>query len=219
MDTCLQSPGTVTGEMFNDATWGKLYPLLLALVKRWVYTSNVFSWVGQECDIAWDIVLTSIRRTYEYVLKAQGEGMVITSLERLSIVVAKNCFYDYRRKDYRLIHFDHDGSSRWEQPGGHDEVDLSEAVLEKVYEEWLFSELAREIARYPQKMRTAMLIDLAARMDFDANQPTPLQQAFLEAGIRLQEYQHLLPDDPIARARHASLASLGYKRIARLVCA
>jgi hypothetical protein len=218
MDTCLQCPTSVTSELSYDSLWFTLYSLLLPLVKRWVYASNVSSWNGQETDIAWDIVLTAIKRTFEYVLKAQREGTNIASLERLSLVIAKNYYQDLRRKDYRLLHFDRDGYLQESRSVIHHETDFSEAVLDKVYEEWLFNELAKEIAKFPRKMRTALLIDLARRMEFDEvnSNPTPLQQAFLEVGIRLQEYQFLLPIDPIGRARHSSLVSLGYKRIATL---
>ena len=60
-------------------------------------------------------------------------------------------------------------------------------------------------------MRTALLIDLANRMAFDA-QPTALQKAFLEVGIRLQDYQQPPPKDTVGRSRHASNVSLAYKR-------
>lgn len=216
MDTCLQPSASVLSAPSSDSLWITLYPLLLPLVKRWVYNSHVFSWIGQENDIVWDIVLTAIKRTFEYTLNAQREGITIGSLERLSIVIAKNYYQDLRRKDCRLLRLDRDSYSQERSMTIRDEADLSEAVLDKVYEEWLFHELAKEIAKFPRKMRTALLIDLARRMEFDEvnSNPTPLQQAFLEVGIRLQEYQHLLPIDPIGRARHSSLVSLGYKRIA-----
>ncbi len=218
MDTCLQPSASVLSEPSSDSLWITLYPLLLPLVKRWVYNSHVFSWIGQENDIVWDIVLTTIKRTFEYTLNAQHEGITIGSLERLSIIIARNYYYDLRRKDYRLLHFDRDDNLQESRSAIHRETDFSEAVLDKVYEEWLFNELAKEIAKFPRKMRTALLIDLARRMEFDEvnSNPTPLQQAFLEVGIRLQEYQFLLPIDVIGRARHSSLVSLGYKRIATL---
>lgn len=216
MDTCFQPSASVLSEPSSDSLWITLYPLLLPLVKRWVYNSHVFSWIGQENDIVWDIVLTTIKRTFEYTLNAQHEGITIGSLERLSIIIARNYYYDLRRKDYRLLHFDRDDYLQESRSAIHHETDFSEAVLDKVYEEWLFNELAKEIAKFPRKMRTALLIDLARRMEFDEvnSNPTPLQQAFLEVGIRLQEYQFLLPIDAIGRARHSSLVSLGYKRIA-----
>ncbi len=216
MDTCIQLPKPGTGEPNSDAMWVTLYPLLLSLVKRWVYASNVIAWVGQENDIAWDIVLTSIKRTFEYISKAQREGIIIASIERLSIVIAKNYYRDLRRKDSRLLHFGQDDYSQGKWSLVRSEVDLSGAVLEKVHEEWLFNELAKVIARFPRKMRTALLIDIAGRMAFNEGNtsPTPLQRAFLEAGIQLQDYQHLLPTDPVAKSRHSSLVSLGYKKVA-----
>ena len=219
MDTCLQTSAALRFELCSDYLWASLYPMLLSLVKRWVYASKVFSWIGQESDVAWDIVLTSIRRTFEYALKAQSEGTTISSLERLSIVIAKNCFLDFRRKDLRLLRFDYDGHSPGELPVTHNEANFSDAVLDKVHEEWLFSEIAKVVAGFSEKLRMALLIDIARHMDFDEanSDPTPLQQAFLEVGIRLQEYQLLLPTDPAARARHSSLVSLGYKRLASLI--
>jgi hypothetical protein len=219
MDTCLQTPTALTFDLCSDSSWASLYPRLLTLVKRWVYASNVLSWTGQESDVAWDIALTSIKRTFEYVLQARSEGTNIASLERLSIVIAKNCFLDLRRKDLRLLHLDHDEHLQEGWPMTHNEANLAEAVLDKLHEEWLFREVAKVVVDFPQKMRTALLIDLARRMDFNEadSDPTPLQQAFLEVGIQLQEYQRLLPKEPAARARHFSLVSLGYKRIARLI--
>jgi len=217
MDTCLHLPTSVADELNGDSIWDSLYPLLLPLVKRWVYASNIVSWIGQETDIAWDIVLTTIKRTYEYALNARRAGIAIASLERLSIVIAKNCFLDLRRKDARLLHFQRDGYSRGSWSSTHDGVDLSEVVLDKIHQDQLSHELAKEIAGYPPKMRKAILIDIAMRMEFDS-QPTTLQRAFLEVGIQLQDYQYLLPTDPAAKARHASLVSLGYKRIRMSTC-
>lgn len=214
METCLRPSTPAAGELNSDAIWVTLYPVLLPLAKRWVYASNTFSWIGQEPDVAWDIVLVTIQRTYEYTLKAQRENIPIASLQRLSITIAKNYFQDLRRKDYRLQPLDRDGYSQVER-SIHDETNTAEAVLDKIHNEWLFHELAKEIAAYPPKMRRAMLIDIALRMEFDS-QPTPLQAAFLEAGIQLRDFKDLLPEDPIARSRHSSLVSLGYKKLALL---
>jgi DNA-directed RNA polymerase specialized sigma24 family protein len=214
MNTCFQTSSTLTFELSSETPWASLYPILLSRAKRWVYNSNVFSWIGQESDIAWDIVLTAMRRTFEYVLKAQNEGIEISSLERLSVVIAKNCFQDLRRKDSRLQPLNRDGCSQIENTI-HDDLNISEVILDKVYEEWLFREIAKKVAKFPPKLRTAMLIDIARRMEFDL-QPTPLQVAFLEVGIQLREYENLLPQEPILRSRHASLVSLGYKQLKML---
>jgi DNA-directed RNA polymerase specialized sigma24 family protein len=212
MKTLIQVPEVVTGEQSYDTLWIPLYLLLLPLAKRWVYASNTFSWIGQENDIAWDIVLVTIQRTYEYMLKAQGENIPIGSFQRLSIRIAKNYFQDLRRKDSRLQPFNREGCSQIENTI-HDELNIAEVILDKVYEEWLFEEIAKEIASYPTKLRTAMFIDIARRMEFDV-QPTPLQAAFLAVGIELRDYENLLPKDPIMRSRHASLVSLGYRKLA-----
>ena len=52
-------------------------------------------------------------------------------------------------------------------------------------------------------------------MHFDEH-PTPLQATFLAAGIDLRDYQQSLSDNPEERARHASLLSYAYKRLAHL---
>ena len=211
MNTAIQTPDAVTIEL-SDTLWVALYLLLLPLAKRWVYAANIYSWNGQENDIAWDIVLVTIQRTYEYNLKAQGENIHIGSFQRLSIRIAKNYFQDLRRKDSRLLPLNRDGCSQVENTI-HAELDIAEVILDKVYEEWLFEEIAKEIANFPPKLRTAMLIDIARRMEFDVK-PTPLQAAFLKVGIQLQDYEKLLPQDPIFRSRHSALVSLGYRKLA-----
>ena len=92
-----------------------------------------------------------------------------------------------------------------------------EAVDENVYQELLFQLVAHEIARFPDKQRKALLIDLANRMCFDTP-PTSLQKAFLEEGIQLQQYQQPLPADPQERGRHVSILSYAYRRVAHLSC-
>jgi DNA-directed RNA polymerase specialized sigma24 family protein len=212
MNTLIQVPEVVTDEQTHETLWIPLYLLLFPLVKRWVYAAQIYSWIGQENDVAWDIVLVTILRTYEYKLKAHDENIPIGSFQRLSIRIARNYFQDLRRKDSRLQPFNRDGCSQVEYTI-HDEIDIAEVILDKLYEEWLFEEIAKEIASYPIKLRTAMLIDIARRMDFDI-QPTPLQAAFLDVGIQLQDYAELLPQDQIMRSRHASLVSLGYRKLA-----
>src|SRR5690348_17154264 len=99
MNTFIQVPEVVTVEQSSDALWAALYVLLYPLAKRWVYAAHIYSWYGQENDIAWDIVLVTIQRTYEYNLKAQSENTPVGSFQRLSIRIARNYFQDLRRKD------------------------------------------------------------------------------------------------------------------------
>jgi DNA-directed RNA polymerase specialized sigma24 family protein len=212
MATSILATDTTLDDRNPEKGWNTLYSLLFPLAKSWVYTAHIYSWYGQENDIAWDIVLVTIQRTYEYNLKAQDENIPISSFQRLSIRIAKNYFQDLRRKDSRLMPLNRDDYSQVEYTI-HDEVNVSEVILERVYEEWLFEEIAIEIASYPTKLRIAMLIDIARRMQFCV-QPTPLQAAFLKEGIQLRDYENQLPQDPTMRSRHASLVSLGYKKLA-----
>jgi DNA-directed RNA polymerase specialized sigma24 family protein len=214
MTTSTLATDTVLENRNFEKGWITLYPLLLPLAKRWVYAAHIYSWAGQENDIAWDIVLVTIQRTYEYNLKAQDGNIPIASFQRLSIRIAKNYFQDLRRKDSRIQPFNRDGCSQIENTI-HDETNIAEVILDKVYEEWLFEEIAKKVAKFPPKLRTAMLIDIARHMDFDT-QPTALQAAFLKVGIQLREYENLLPQEPILRSRHASLVSLGYKQLKML---
>ncbi len=90
-------------------------------------------------------------------------------------------------------------------------------IIAQNYQEQLLTQVAREIANFPKKQRKALLIDLANRMYFD-KQPTPLQKAFLEAGIQLEQYRQPLPKDIQERNQHASLLNHANKRIAQLPC-
>ena len=212
MNTSNLAKDAVLDDRSVEKRWIALYLLLLPLTTRWVYAAHIYSWSGQENDIAWDIVLVTIQRTYEYQLKAESENSCIESFQRFCIRTARNYFHDLIRKDSRILPLNREGCSQIEFTI-YDERDIAEAILDKVYEEWLFEEIAQEIASYPPKMREAMLIDIARRMDFDI-QPSPLQAAFLEVGIQLRDYENLLPKDPTMRSRHASLVSLGYRKLA-----
>lgn len=205
----------------NDTTWNDLYSLLTPLVRAWVYRADVPSWKGQEEDVAWDIVQAAMRKTYEYAVNARWRGIAIASLERLSIVIAKNQMLDQRRKDIRLLHIERDADAPEAEAAVFcQEDDTAEAIVEEQYEVWLFCQIAKEVMLFPTKMREAILVDLARRLQVRgelSGDPTPLRQAFLDQGIHLEIFILLLPTDPVAKTRHASLASLGYKRIAKLV--
>jgi hypothetical protein len=211
MATSILTTDTTLDNANLEKGWNTLYSLLLPLAKRWVYEAHIYAWAGQENDIAWDIVLVTIQRTYEYNLKAQDENIPIGSFQRLSIRIAKNYFQDLRRKDSRILPLNREGCSQVEYEI-HDEINVSEIILDRVFEEWLFQEIAKKVASFSTKLRKAMLIEISRHMDFNA-QTTPLQAAFLKVGIKLQEYAGLMPQEPNLRSRHASLVSLGYRRL------
>jgi DNA-directed RNA polymerase specialized sigma24 family protein len=212
MDTYLQLPGSTTDDLSSDALWINLYTFLRLYVRRLVYTSGIATWRGQEDDIVDDIVQEAIVRVLKCIRRAEsGEGIPVASPEGLSIVIARNYYEDLRRRDRRLVRIANDDDS----PGVHvvlqSHLDPSEMALNNMFLEWLYIKFSLAAVKFSHKQRTALLIDLANRMDFEV-QPTPLQKAFLEAGIRLQDYQQPLPKDAVERSRHASNVSLAFAR-------
>ena len=201
-------------ELSSDLKWSKLYSFLSPRVRQWVHFSGISSWLGQEDDVVDDIVQEAIIRTAIYVHRAEcSEAVAVASLERFGLVIARNYFQDLRRRDWRLIHTDDRSSGIPVFLSSRS--DLSESVPVHIFLESILVMLPAEIIKFPDKQRRALLIDLANRMHFDRH-PTRLQQAFLNVGIQLQDYQQPLPDDPVERSRHASLLSIAYKRVANL---
>lgn len=218
MVTNLPASNTDSIDLSNDITWRKLYPVLESLAKYFVYSQRVPSWQGQENDIVADIVQETWRRIIERSRKAErGEAPPIYSLKSMMTVIAHNYCKDLRRHDRRLLRIQPQDASLQTLLPVRDQPCLLESGTENVYQESLFKLVAREIAKFPDKQRNAILIDLTNRMQFET-QPTPLQAAFLEVGIDLRQYQGPLPTDPQERSRHVSLVTHAYKRVAGLAC-
>lgn len=205
-----------TFDLNNDSTWKKLYPVLESLARYFVYSSHTPSWKGQEDDVIKDIVQETGRRIIERSQKAErGEALPIQSLKSMLYAVAHNYCEDLRRRDRRLVRMQPHDDSFQMYLDQRNQVNLVESSIENAYEETLFKLVAREVAAFPDKQRLAILIDLANRMHFDT-QPTPLQKAFLEAGIDLRQFEQPLPSNPQERSRHVSLVNWSYKRVACL---
>ena len=206
---CHRAPSDASDE-FN---WVELYPRLQALARKLVYKYRIPYWRGQEKDVAEDVTQETARRLVERSQKAaRGEATPIDAPEQLMVTIARNYVIDLVRREQRLIHVPADELTPALKHGSSDYVQMDEQATENIYDEWLFLQLAYEIAHFPARQRQAILIDLANRSYFD-EQPTPLQRAFLAVGIDLQAYRLLLPDDSVERARYHSLLSLAYKRI------
>jgi hypothetical protein len=204
-------------DLYDEIRWTSLYYLLLSLVNRWVYSANISIWPGQERDVIWDIVLVAIQRTFEYAAKVQKKGKAVTSLESLAVTIARNYYRDLLRKERRVVRFDQEPVSPGNEMNLYNLVDPSELAFDTMYSSWLFTKIAYAVAGFPQGARNALLIDLASRMSFEDGEPTALQLAFLNVGIRLQDYQDLLPVNPIAKSRYASQLSIAYKRLAKVL--
>ncbi len=202
----------------NASKWSKLYSFLRPRVERWVYSSHISSWRGQEEDLVDDIVQEAVIRTLKYARRAeQGEVSMIASFEGFSLKIAHNYLQDLRRRDWRLSHFITDDRSSRLPVIMSSRFDVLEDITDYQFLESIIVMLPAEIVKLPTKQRRALLIDLANRMHFGVY-PTPLQRAFLEVGIQLQDYQQALPEDPVELSRHRSLVSIAYKRIANLAC-
>ena len=203
-------------DLRSDTTWQKLSLLLRPLIKHWVYCSHVSSWKGQELDIVEDILQESLFRIFKYAKKAEcGEVPPIEMLEHISIVIAHNCCKDMRRKDQRLTRLSPNEQMFGRQVVMSSSAEASEIALDNLFQEWLYIKLSQDIVKFPEKQRRALLIDIANLMHFD-KEATPLQQAFLNQKIRLQDYQQPLPINSVERTRHASLLSVALKRVGKL---
>src|SRR5947209_114922 len=82
----------------------ELYPFLLSLVRRWVYSYTVPSWREQEEDVVKDIAQEAVIRTLKYIRKAQDRKTMIKPLAQVSTTFARNYYLDWRRRDSQLVH-------------------------------------------------------------------------------------------------------------------
>ncbi len=216
MNTSISLYNIVTCAVSDGINWPELYPRLHAVARNLVYRHRIPCWYGQEEDVAEDVVQETVRRLIERIQKAaRGEAAPIDAPEQMMVTIAYNYVIDLTRRERRLIHLPAEELTSASRHGGNDCMRLEEVATEQIYDEWLFLQLAHEIAHFPDKQRRAILIDLANRTCFD-ERPTPLQRAFLAVGIDLQVYQQSLPDDPAERAQHASSLYWAYKRLTQL---
>ncbi len=213
--TCISDNAT-TEEL--ERLWRNFLPRLQTLCRRFVRSLHVPVWNGQEEDIVQDILLETARRIVERTRKVtRGELPPSYSFEHMVTTIAHNYCRDMRRHDQRLYHLYNRETASNLLTSFHntDDSDYADIATELVFREMLFAQLACDIAAFPGKQRQALLTDLANRMSF-GNEPTALQRAFLNTGIRLQDYQRPLPADVQERRRYAALLHCAYQRIARV---
>ncbi|MBA2287907.1 MAG: sigma-70 family RNA polymerase sigma factor [Ktedonobacteraceae bacterium] len=209
---------TACSDPINDAAWQDLHIKLRAFALRQVYAYALPSWRGQEEDIAADIVQETTRRVVERMRKAErGEAAPVQAPTHMMFVIAANYCHDLWRRERRIVRLSTCNCASGEEVIQDDRLNFSEEATENAYREELFSRLAHEIARFPKKQRQALLVDLANRMHF-GSRPTPLQDAFLHAGIQLQEYQLPPSANATERGKLISLQNHAYRRIAKLPC-
>jgi len=213
MPTYTNVPST-SSAISDDKRWTELYHRLRPLAKAWAFRAGVATWKGEENDIAEDIVQAALLKIFQYIRNCRENGTAIDSLEHLSLVIAKHCFLDMRRRELRFQRLSTSTDTSYTQLSLERLSDPSQEAEEKIYEEWLLATSAKTITAFSTKLRAAILADLANNSCFDT-EPSALQQAFLAAGIRLQDYQRAPSQDPAERSRQSALRSLAYKRIAQ----
>jgi|SRR6266487_1672976 len=201
-------------DTYSEAIWKRLYHQLRPFITKFVYGHRFSLSKGQENDIVEDLLQEAVIHIFKY-MKRVAEGLVapIDSLERFGYTTALNVCRDWWRKErHGLLCLSLDDGVPEDVLNRAWTLNPEEVALNLVYQEWIFMKAARDIARFPRKTRQALLIELAERTFFD-DEPTPLQKAFLQLGIRLADYQKLKPTDPKLRRRHNSLANHAFNRL------
>ncbi|WP_052890797.1 RNA polymerase sigma factor [Thermogemmatispora carboxidivorans] len=192
--------------------WEEIYVRLRRLVRRLIAHYSVAAWRGQEEDLAEDIVQESIRRFIERQPRVErGEIEPARSPEHMLFTIAYNCCLDLYRRERRLIHT---GGEYLPVLKETEEREPADQALEGIYQQELFTIVAREVEHFPQGQRRALLIDLAELMSFD-EEPTTLQHAFLKQGIDLSRYRDW-PEDRRQHEQRVALRNHAYRRLARL---
>ena len=197
----------------REILWADLYLLLRPLVKHWVFTAHIPSWLGQQEDIVEDIVQEAIFKLLNYARRAEkGEVAPVKDIERLAITIARNYFRDLKRKDRRLDRYEMYDRTSLEHVVKSASVDPSEIALEHVYQAWLFFKLADFVVTIAPKQQTALLRDLAQRMYF-LQELTLLQKAFTDKGMDLKRYQNWKGANKRECSQHSASLSISYKKI------
>lgn len=218
MTTMSQHPSfRETANLRNALDWEELYRILPPYVLSCIRCAGIPVWYRQEYDLVEEIVQETVVRIFTYTQKVErGKALPIHSLQHFSRMVAHNHCEDLRRKGCRFTATSYDEALADPDERSGNWVDPIEQVLEDMMLAHLFPEVARRIADFPRKQRTALLIDLANLSDFDESVDTtftPLEQAFLAVGIHLVDYRGPLSDDVAARSRHSASLSYAYRRL------
>jgi len=200
-------------DISNEDIWKDLYHKLRYPIRKFVHSHKFSLRKDQENDIVEDLLQEAVIHVFKYAKRAaEGHVAPIDSIERFGYTSALNACRDWWRKERHMLCQSLDDGVPEEMLSRTWVLNPEEVALNLVYQEWIFTKVARGIAQFPQKTRRALLIELAERTFFD-NEPTPLQKAFLQQGIRLADYQALKPTDPKLRNRHNSLVNHGFNRV------
>ena len=205
--TCSRMPS-------NDQEWHILDKILLTYIKNCLYTYHIIHWLGAEPELADDVLQETYLRVLRFARTADNaHAIAINNFEAFCKTTAIRYILDMYRKDKRLVgSLDDDHFS-----ASHATISISEDPAELVLADMsLYSSMltfSQIVKRFPEKQRTAILIDLARNTDFDEDNPRPLVRAMRTIGIQLHHYRLALPRDPVLRSRHNALVCLAYQRL------
>jgi len=220
MAMSLDSSESARCSLKSTTAWNTLYRFLGIRVSYWVRSSHVSLWCGQEEDIVADIVQEAIMSTFIYTstyfseLK-EGEAAPSDSLKHLGVAIAYKQYQALKRQDSRFVCTRPRRCSSQGYVVIYEWIGPLERTIDSTAQEWRCNRLAGKIAKISSRPRRALLIDLANRVHFDTPRAMPLQRAFLKEGIRLQDYQQPLPNQPLERSRHQVLLRCAYEQIMR----
>ncbi len=200
-------------QLSDGQSWYDLYNWLLPLVEMWVRDSGVTSWYGQHREIAEDIAHEAVMRTFRYNQRAdRGEMPAVGSLKALCRVIALNYFRDWRKKDRCLVRPTLSSSAYDLSLIVREAVDAAQVALDHLIMDSIIVTVAQVVATFPRGQRIALLTDLANMSELDG-EPSQLEQALSNVGLRLSDYKRPRSDDPTERGRYAALRSIAYKRL------
>ncbi len=213
MSQCIHSAASNTQKTMPETLdqWYLLSNKLYAYIKNCLYSHYTFQWAGGEAELAEDVLQETYLRALTF---AENENTTsIENFEAFCKTTAKHYVLDLQRKNQRFSgSLDTEAFSNWTNDtlACSDPADFVLEDLSLYYDMLMISEIVNSL---PGKTRVALLIDLANMMDFDEEQPTPLDRAMQEIGIEVHKYAHELSTDKTLRNRHASLLSQAYKRL------
>ncbi len=197
----------------NDQEWCMLNKTLLVYIKNCLYTYHVIHWLGAEPEIASDVLQETYLRVLRFTRSNEERGSSIDNFEAFCKTTAKRYILDMYRKDKRFVGSLDDLTFFATSSSISISEDPAELAIEDItlYSSMLtFSQIVK---RFPEMQKTALLIDLARKTNFDDESPSPLERAMDAVGISLRMYNRALPHDPILRSRHTALVCLAYKRL------
>ena len=190
--------------------WHVLDAVLRSYIRKYVYQSHLVHWQGGETELIDDVLQETFIRAINYTRKVYPS---VSSFEAFCKTIAKHYLLDLHRKDKRsVLSIDNEWAFNASE-GYFMSSDPTEAVEEEEEVYTLMLKFAQAIKNFPEKQRTAILIDLANLTDFDEKRPSPLERAMWVVGISLREYYCELPHDPVLRSRHTALVCLAYQKL------